>query len=455
MDVTVPGTLCQLRDAVAQRIGENRFQTWFGETACFDLDGQRLDVAVANAFAANWIASNYTRDIAAAASHVLGNEVVVSVRVRDDDGPERIQPRHPRPRSGDADGPVLRNRLDTFVVGPSNRLAHAAAAEVARSAARNIKLLIIHGACGLGKTHLLQGICNGFRQNHPELKWRYLSGEEFTNEFIGAVKSGRSESFRMRFRNADLLVIDDIHFLENKRATQDEFLHTFDAIDSAGRAVVLSSDRHPRMLATLGEPLVNRLISGVVIEVQQPDYGTRLEILRRRAESMSCDIPDEVLEFVARHIRRNVREIEGALYKLAALSVLTRDAITLDLARLVLEEHVVRGQRSIDATDIERVACAYFGVTRDQLHSRSRDRTVTLARGVTMHLIRRHTSLSFPEIGRLMGSKNHSTVLMANKRIEELAARQATVCWRNGNGPHEAAIVDVLAALSSELRMTH
>jgi chromosomal replication initiator protein len=336
------------------------------------------------------------------------------------------------------------------VVGPPNRLAYAAACSVVHSLEDAVKPLVIHGSCGLGKTHLLQGMCNSVRRARPAAEWRYVSGEEFTNEYIYALKAGRIDQFRARFRSVDLLVIDDIHFLANKKATQEEFLHTFNAIDACGKAVVLSSDRHPRSIATLSEPLINRLIAGMVVRIDAPDLGTRHEILRRRARKMDHRVPDDVLEVVAQHVTRNVRELEGALYKLVALASLTQEQITPQFARRALDEYISHS-RAPDAAAIERAVAAHFGVTREQIRSKSRDRTVTLARAITMYLVRKHTRLSFPEIGRALGNKNHSTVLMATQRMERILERDGTVTWRSLSGKHEDALRAILHALEEHL----
>jgi chromosomal replication initiator protein len=329
-------------------------------------------------------------------------------------------------------------------------LAFSVTSALVRRPGDAFKHLVIHGGCGLGKTHLLQGVCNGMSRAHPELQWSYLSGDEFTNEFIYAVKAGRVDLFRARFRNVDVLVIDDIHFLANKKATQEEFLHTFNAIDGSGKTVVLSSDSHPRNIATLTEPLVNRLIAAMIVRIDPPDFGTRREILRRRAATMLIELPADVLDYVARHITRNVRELEGALYKLTAFASLTREPIGLDLARRAVEEYVAAAQPP-EAADIARIVATHFGVTREALHSGSRDRTVTHARGIAMFLIRKHTRLSFPEIGRLLGSKQHSTVIMAVRRIQTLLDRGGAVAWKTPAGPREAPVRSLLDELEQHM----
>ena len=463
--------LCAIRERVADLIGPSRFRTWFGDSTAFELDGKQLDVTVSNAFVGNWISSNYMSHLIEAARRVVGVEPDVTVRVNagkngnGDGAPSATAcpaPPPPAPllphRGGNHPGsgrppvqrPALRGELESFVVGPSNELAHSVARAVVRAPGDAFKHLVIHGGCGLGKTHLLQGICNGVNRARPDLEWRYVSGEEFTNEFIYAVKAGRIDLFRARFRNVDLLVIDDIHFLANKKATQEEFLHTFNAIDASGKTVVLSSDRHPRSIATLSEPLINRLIAAMVVEITPPGFATRREILRRRAAAMLVELPDELLDFLAQRITRNVRELEGALYKLAAFASLTKEPLSLELARRTVEDYTPELQPPGPA-DIERHVAAHFGVTVEALHSDSRDRTVTAARAVTMYLLRRHTRMSFPEIGRALGNKQHSTVLMAVRRVQNLLDEDGRMTWKTSSGTREAQAQELLDTLEQTL----
>lgn len=460
MEAATAQELCHsIRARVADKIGKNRYRTWFGDASEFNLDDHTLELTVANRFVGNWIASNYMTDIKEATRQVLGDQDAVCVRVvsgqakstpRAAPSKPASPPARPATRSR-APRPDLRGRFEQFVVGAGNRLAYSAADSIAREPGQAFKLLVLHGGCGLGKTHLLQGVCNEIRRLHAMLTWRYVSGEEFTNEFIYAVKSGRVDLFRARFRKVDILIIDDIHFLANKKATQEEFLHTFNAIDACGKAVVLSSDRHPRSIATLSEPLINRLVAGMVIEIEPPDYSTRYEILRRRAASMKIEIPDAVLETIARQVTRNVRELEGTLLKIAALGALTRTPPTLDAAQAVINEQFERGALRPDTVEIVQSVAQRFGVTREQVHSKSRDRTISLARAVAMFLVRKHTTMSFPEIGRAIGGKNHSTVVMATQRVERWLSGDAVVAWKTRAGAHESAIAGVIERLESEL----
>jgi chromosomal replication initiator protein len=463
VDSTVSESNCELQNRVANRIGGSRYETWFRNHVQFELTPDCLEVIASNAFVANWIAAHYLNDLAAAARDATGRPVRVRVRISTPaDGtasrhtaPERRQPadREPGRNGRSANRFALAPRradFRSFVVGPCNNLAYSAACQMARNPGATFKLLVLHGGCGLGKTHLLQAICTDVAHERPGLDCRYISGEEFTNEYIAAVKTGRIEQFRAHFRSVDLLVIDDIHFLANKKATQEEFLHTFDAIDAGGKAVVLSSDAHPRSIASLSEPLIDRLIAGMIVHIQPPDFPTRRGILARRAEAMAQSIPDDVLDLVARRVTRNVRELEGALYKLVALASLMRQPITLDLAVRALDDHL--GSLAPPASaDIEHVVSAYFEVSPQQMRSDSRERSVSLARAVAMYLIRKHTTMSFPEIGRLMGNKNHSTALMAVQRIEKVTRSSGAVSWKDVRGPREAPIRDVLMELETRL----
>ncbi len=466
MELAPREKVCAIREHVADLIGATRFRTWFGDTASFQLEGEVLDVQVANEFVGNWISTNFMTHLVEAVRKVVGAEPQVAIRVTNG----RAAAQAPRPADGDPPPagppapraappvpppavrprPTLRSELDAFVVGPSNQLAFSVVSSVAHAPGQAFKHVVLHGGCGLGKTHLLQGICNDVSRAHPGLEWRYLSGEEFTNEFIYAVKTGRVDGFRARFRNVDLLVIDDIHFLAYKKATQEEFLHTFDAIDASGKTVVLSSDRHPRNIATLSEPLIDRLIAAMVVEVYPPDFATRREILRRRATAMHCALPGEVLDFLAHRITRNVRELEGALYKLVAVASLTKEPIGVDLARRTVEDYVP-ATRPPEAPEIERLVAAHFGVTGEALRSDSRDRSVTQARAIVMYLLRKHTRLSSPEVGRLLGNKQHSTVLMAVQRVEKARDHGGTALWKTPGGVREVPMAEVLDELEQRL----
>lgn len=463
-ELALADRLSKLQKRVQERIGASRYRTWFGESAQFVISDDGLAVLVKNSFVGNWIVGNYMDDLIAAAREVLGTTVEPQVRIAQFEAQPDAGSAHTNGQTLQAKSPSLdvrgkrtgpavspKHDLDSFVTGPSNQLAVAASRSVIGAPGKSFRLLVMHGGCGLGKTHLLHAICNGVRTRHATLEWRYVSGEQFTNEYIASVKGGNIEAFRARFRSVDVLVVDDIHFLANKKATQEEFLHTYNAIDAAGKMVVLSSDRHPRSIATLSEPLINRLISGMVVSIEPPDLSTRREILRRRAAQAGQELPEAVVDYVAQNIRNNVRELEGAFLKLTAFASLQKLPLSLEVARQVLADELQRSGQTIEPAEIERVAGDRFGVTPQQIHSRSRDRTVCLARAAAMYLVRKHTTLSFPEIGQACGKKNHSTVLMATQRVEKLLAGDSVVSWKAGGVVHQALIRSLLEELEHEL----
>ncbi len=463
MDTAGPERLCRLIAAFSGAIGAERFRTWFAPPTELRLIDNRIEVLVSNPFTGSWISSNFLPALLDAAREVVAADATVDILVRGVNGDgaataalgptSAARPHNGKPARIAARAearPPLRGDLCEFVVGPCNDLAYAAAANVARTPGGAFKHLVLHGGCGLGKTHLLQGICNGLRCERPAVTWAYVSGEEFTNEFIYALKSNRVEAFRARFRAADVLVIDDLHFLANKRSTQEEFLHTFNTIDTGGKTVVLSTDRHPRQISELSPALQSRLAAAVIVEVQPPDLPTRREILRRRAARMSVVLMEDALEYVARHVLRNVRELEGALFKLAAYAALTKEPIGLDMARRVLCDYVTHS-RPPEIEEIASAVAEFFEVSRELIESSSRDRAATQARGVVMYLARRLTPLSYPEIGRRLGHKNHSTVLMAVRRVENHLQGDGAVAWKTSAGPRELPLRRALDDLERRL----
>ncbi|MDD5459156.1 MAG: chromosomal replication initiator protein DnaA, partial [Phycisphaerae bacterium] len=313
----------------------------------------------------------------------------------------------------------LKLGFETFVVGQSNELAYNAAKAVAREKQSPFNPLFIHGGYGVGKTHLMQGICNEVCFNRPETNWLYLSAEDFANQFVLALKTKKLEAFRRRMRETDLLAIDDIHFMAGKPATQEEFLHTFNSIDLAGKQVVLVSDAHPKMIGQLCDKLVNRFVSGMVVKIDTPDIATRKGICMQFVRSMGRNISESVINFVSENIRTNVREIEGALLKIIAFGSLQNEKITLNMAQSVLIDHLARTDPIVHISDIESAVATYFGITGADLHSSKKDRTIATARHFGMYLSRKLTKMSFPEIGRFMGNKNHATVIMACRKVEE------------------------------------
>jgi chromosomal replication initiator protein len=278
-----------------------------------------------------------------------------------------------------------------------------------------------------------------------------LSAEDFVNQFVLALKTKKLEAFRRRLRQMDLLAIDDIHFLASKPSTQEEFLHTFNTINLAGKQVVMASDAHPKMIGQLSDKLVNRFVSGMVVKIENPDFQTRCQICRQYAENMRNSIPETVIRYIAESLRTNVRELEGALLKLIAFASLQNKKPTLVMAREILAEHLARTDPIVHISDIESAVATYFGTTPANIHSSKKDRTIALARHFSMYLARKHTNMSSSEVGRFMGNKNHATVLLACKKLDELLKQNADLHWNGPAGNRISKAKTVLANLEQSI----
>ncbi|MGZ3100239.1 chromosomal replication initiator protein DnaA [Streptomyces sp. H62] len=320
--------------------------------------------------------------------------------------------------------------FDTFVIGASNRFAHAAAVAVAEAPAKAYNPLFIYGESGLGKTHLLHAIGHYARSLYPGTRVRYVSSEEFTNEFINSIRDGKGDSFRKRYREMDILLVDDIQFLADKESTQEEFFHTFNTLHNANKQIVLSSDRPPRQLVTLEDRLRNRFEWGLTTDVQPPELETRIAILRKKAVQEQLNAPPEVLEFIASRISRNIRELEGALIRVTAFASLNRQPVDLGLTEIVLKDLIPGGEDSapeITSTAIMGATADYFGLTVEDLCGSSRGRALVTARQIAMYLCRELTDLSLPKIGALFGGRDHTTVMHADRKIRNLMAERRSI----------------------------
>jgi len=463
---------CQIdaiNQALAERVGSQKYRIWFKNSTRFSLAGGYLKIGVPNLFIASWIENHFLNEINQAVQAATGAKLKITFAINPDISSDR------RPRQLDAQ-PVTRSSitdteqmsrgqaqaskylkltLDSFIVGPSNELAYNAARAVVEEKHCPFNPLFIHGGYGLGKTHLLQGICNEIATKQPKTHWLYMSAEDFTNQFLLALKLKKLEGFRRRMRQTDLLAIDDIHFLASKPSTQEEFLHTFNTINLAGKQVVLVSDAHPKMIGQLSEKLVNRFVSGMVVKIEPPDFQTRCQICKQYIATRLANskfpgkhhqhIPENVIRYIAENLRTNVRELEGALLKLIAYSALQNEKLTLSMAQAVLADHLERCDPIVHISDIESAVAAYFGTTVANMHSCKKDRTVALARHFSMYLTRKHTKMSSSEVGRFMGNKNHATVLLACKKVEELIKQNADLHWQ---GPAGNKIAKARAALA-------
>jgi len=318
--------------------------------------------------------------------------------------------------------------FETFVIGSSNRFAHAAAVAVAEAPAKAYNPLFIYGDSGLGKTHLLHAIGHYAQSLYQGVRVRYVSSEEFTNDFINMIRDGKQDGFRRRYRDVDVLLVDDIQFLEHKEGTQEEFFHTFNTLHNASKQIVISSDRAPKRLVTLEDRLRSRFEWGLLTDVQPPELETRIAILRKKAVQEGLNAPPEALEYIASRISTNIRELEGALIRVTAFASLNRQSVDLQLAEIVLKDLIPEAQGpEITAATIMGQTASYFGLSIDDLCGTSRSRVLVTARQIAMYLCRELTDLSLPKIGQQFGGRDHTTVMHAERKIRSLMAERRSI----------------------------
>ncbi|MFO0963542.1 MAG: DnaA/Hda family protein [Phycisphaerales bacterium] len=416
---------------LAARIGAGRYRLWFAEPATLSCTPDTLEVQLTTRYAAEWVERNFRTDLEAVAREAGAGRVEIGVlpaaELAAPPAPAEPAPAVRRPRAAgrrtDESGTQHWHRFDDFVVGDSNRVAFEAARRLAEDSLGGIRSILLHGGCGVGKTHLLQSLCCARRAQFPREQVRYTTGEQFTNDYIQSVRNGTIEAFRARVRKLDLLAIDDVHFLSNKGATQVEFLHTIDAIGLAGARVAIATDAHPRALRSFSEALVSRMLAGMVVQMEAPDRGTRDALVARLATARGLPLEPAAARAIADRAIGSVREIEGALARVAAAMLLEDTAgpatLTLVERALGVGESAVRGAPP-RIGDIVDAACEALGVARDDLAATGRHRRVVLARGIVVHLAREMTTLSFPEIARHLGRTAHSSAHAAARRVQRM-----------------------------------
>jgi len=318
--------------------------------------------------------------------------------------------------------------FETFVIGASNRFAHAAAVAVAEAPAKAYNPLFIYGESGLGKTHLLHAIGAYAKELYGSVRVRYVSSEEFTNDFINSIRDDKASAFQRRYRDLDILLVDDIQFLENKERTQEEFFHTFNTLYNANKQIIISSDRPPKQLTTLEDRLRSRFEWGLITDIQPPELETRIAILRKKAAQDKLNAPDDVLEYIASKISTNIRELEGALIRVTAFASLNRQSVDLGLAEIVLKDLIPSNATfEVTAATIMAQTASYFSLTIDDLCGTSRSRAFVNARQIAMYLCRELTELSLPKIGQTFGGRDHTTVMHADRKIRQLMAERRSI----------------------------
>ena len=407
-------------------------------------DQTTLLVAAPNLFAKDVLESRLRSVVCDVLTRELGEKASIAVTV--DETLESSAPQAPEvdidfvaPKvgTGREEAPVktgevsqLNSRyiFETFVIGASNRFAHAAAVAVAEAPAKAYNPLFIYGESGLGKTHLLHAIGAYAKELYGSVRVRYVSSEEFTNDFINSIRDDKATAFQRRSRDLDVLLVDDIQFLENKERTQEEFFHTFNTLYNANKQIVISSDRPPKQLTTLEDRLRSRFEWGLITDIQPPELETRIAILRKKAAQDKLNAPDDVLEYIASKISTNIRELEGALIRVTAFASLNRQSVDLSLAEIVLKDLIPNENNpEITGATIMAQTAAYFSLTIDDLCGTSRSRVLVNARQIAMYLCRELTELSLPKIGQTFGGRDHTTVMHADRKIRQLMAERRSI----------------------------
>lgn len=408
-------------NGVKNELSEQSFKTWILPIKPVGLEGDSLVLEVPDKFYGDWLRDHYQDLIRSAFSDVASVKPKIIYKVAEDRSFKPSSVINPPAQQTKKIQTELNSRytFKDFVIGPGNRFAYAAAQAVGDAPGKNYNPLFIYGRVGLGKTHLMQSVAHYILQKNPDAKVTYISGEKFTNLLISAIQNRTTPAFRARFRNSDVLLVDDIHFIAGKEATQEEFFHTFNALFDAHKQIIVTSDRPPKEIPGLEDRLVSRFAWGLVADIQPPDFETRVAILKKKMEKETVDVPEDVLHFIATHIKSNIRELEGALVRVVAFASLTGGVVS----RKVVEEEVLKdslfeevGNVTIDR--IQKAVCDYFNVKVSDLRVKCRSKSIAYPRQIAMYLVRTLTDHSLPEIGAYFGGRGHATVIHACNKIE-------------------------------------
>ncbi|MEX2210847.1 MAG: chromosomal replication initiator protein DnaA [Gaiellaceae bacterium] len=431
-ELTAESLWSEVSSRLQGALNETTYRTWFADAEGVEIDDDAFVIGVPNDFTREWIEGKFLGLVRAITQDVTGRERRIQLSVRSEpdsaDSPDVVELPSRRAPGSDA---LLNPKytFDLFVIGSSNRFAHAAALAVAEAPAQAYNPLFIYGSTGLGKTHLMQAIAQYVSEHSSHLSVRYVTSETFMNDFINSLRDKRIEGFKNRYRNYDLLLVDDIQFFENKERIQEEFFHTFNSLYEAGAQIVLSSDRPPREISTLEERLRSRFEWGLITDVQPPDLETRIAILRKKVKTDQINVPDEeVLSFIAGRIASNIRELEGALTRVVAFSSLTDRAMTSELAQEVLQDVFPQGEGiQVSIQRIQETVSDRFDISLEELTGDRRSQNIVYPRQVAMYLSRELTDASLPKIGKEFGGRDHTTVMHANAKIARMIREDRSV----------------------------
>ncbi|WP_026568048.1 chromosomal replication initiator protein DnaA [Bacillus sp. UNC41MFS5] len=419
---------------IEKKISKPSFDTWLKSTKAHSLQGDLLIITAPNEFARDWLEERYSQLISGILYEITGEELSVKFIIpqnqKDADNDVQLPPKKVKKDDDHGEFPqgILNQKytFDTFVIGSGNRFAHAASLAVAEAPAKAYNPLFIYGGVGLGKTHLMHAIGHYVLDHNPAAKVVYLSSEKFTNEFINSIRDNKAENFRNKYRNVDILLIDDIQFLAGKESTQEEFFHTFNALHEESKQIIISSDRPPREIPTLEDRLRSRFEWGLITDITPPDLETRIAILRKKAKAEGLDIPNEVMLYIANQIDSNIRELEGALIRVVAYSSLINKDINADLAAEALKDIIPSSKpKVITILDIQKTVGELFSIKLEDFKAKKRTKSLAFPRQIAMYLSRELTDYSLPKIGEEFGGRDHTTVIHAHEKISKLLQSDA------------------------------
>jgi len=420
----------EVLDIIKEDLNNVSYTTWFKPIKPLNLDGNTVYLQAPEEFLRNMITRRYNKLLQNSFNHILEKEIEVKILIPGEDIEEsekntqakKFQTEKKEKKYNHSIKSFLnpKYKFDTFIIGNSNRFAHAASLAVAESPSSAYNPLFLYGGVGLGKTHLMHAIGHYIVSNNANAKILYVTSEKFTNDLINSIKDDKNDEFRNKYRKIDVLLVDDIQFIAGKERTQEEFFHTFNTLHSANKQIIISSDRPPKEIPTLEDRLRSRFEWGLTADIQAPDLETRIAILRKKAEQENYEVKDEVMEYIAANIQSNIRKLEGALIRLYAYSSLTNKSVDLSLAEEALKHLISEDNKEITIDDIKKVIATYFNLTLDEINSKKKPQRISFPRQIGMYLSRKHTDHSLPKIGEGFGGRDHSTVLHAYNKIEGL-----------------------------------